>query len=267
MNKIFGILFILMLVSAARAQSVGALVVRGEIGKLQVFQKVKAVRCESATRGKCDAPVYFGVGVAQSVKAGSYILGFENSIYPGWVMVEPSVTTTVNLDKLAVPAGISGDKIKVFRDMNSVVEQNKILFSMYQMNRHFFRLDKENFGDLYLTGSWERDFVQRFTYETCARLATYRDVPDAAMAVCQAWNEATHYADLKGIYKFNTDGTMIESWVTFPGDVVPSKHPRYLVSAPMGAQDFVAVFPGVYKFQVDGKNGVSVPAGNFNENF
>lgn len=266
-NTLVGI-GIFLIGAMAQAQVMGSLQVSGEAGKSQIFQKVKAVRCEKDQRGKCDTAVFFDLNKPQALKAGNYIVGFENSIYPGWVTVEAGGLTQLNLEKVAVPSQITGSKIKVYRDMSAAVEQNKVLFAMYAMNKHFFRLDKENFGDLYLTGAWERDFVQRFTYEICPKIENYTKAPEEAVVVCTAWNTATDYSGLRPLYTFNVDGTIVESWVTFPGDVITSKHLRYLVSTPMSAADFVAVFPGVYSFQGNAsRKTVSVTAGQFSENF
>lgn len=251
-----------------QAQSLGALQVSGQPGKFQIFQKVKAVRCAVGQRGACDAPVFFDLNKPQSVPAGTYIVGFENSIYPEMVNVRAGGTTTLYLETLRVPSQVRGQKIRVYRDFTSLVEQKKIYMTMFAMNRHFFRLDKDNFGDLYLTGSWERDYVQRFTYETCPNLSALGDVSSSAAAVCRAWNTAKDPMGLRELYNFGNDGTFQEMWVTFPGDVIPSKHPRYLVSAPLTDQDFVAVFPGAYRVQAEGKNmpSVAVKVGNVSQN-
>ncbi|MNK38598.1 hypothetical protein D3C87_571910 [compost metagenome] len=269
MKKILLTLSTLLMAGLAHAQSTGTLQVSGEAGRFQIFQKVKAVRCDSIRRGECDAAIFFDLNKPQAVAPGSYIVGFENSIYPGFVKVDAGRTTDLYLEKVTVPAKVKGTKIRVYRDMGQAIEQNKILFSMYTMGRHFFRLDKDNFGDLYLTGTWERDFVQRLTYETCSRISAYREVPETAKAVCDTWNGAASYADLGSIYKFNSDGTIVEAWVTYPGDVINTKHPRYLVGAPMSADDFVAVFPGAYKVQAEGKNtpAVQVRAGSSTESY
>lgn len=266
--KNLGILFsLLLLCSAARGQSSGAIQVNGQPGKFQIFQKVKAVRCSENQRGVCDAPVFFDLNKQQLVPPGSYLVGFENSLHPELVQVRSGLATTINLERISVPSQVRGAKILVYRDFTSLVEQRKIYLSMFTMNRHFFRLDSRNFGSLYLTGSWERDFVQRFTYETCPRIDSLTNASDSAKSVCTAWNTAQRPSDLRDLYNFANDGTFQEMWVTFPGDTNPSKHPRYLVSAPMTTQDFVAVFPGVYKVQAEGRNNpaITVRAGNVSQ--
>lgn len=258
MKKSWIAVLVLMGAGLAHAQPMGALQVNGQAGKFQIFQKVKAVRCAIEQRGVCDAPIFFGLNKAQAVPEGSYLVGFENSLYPERVRVDAGRTTNLNLDKVTIPAEVRGKRIRIYRDFSSVVEQKKILLEMFAMNRHFFRLDVANFGDLYLTGSWERDFVQRFTYETCSRIDTYGEAAAEAKSVCRAWNTAKSPMDLRELFDFDGEGSFQEKWVTYPGDVIPSKHPRYLVSAPMTDQDFVAVFPGVYKVQAEGKNTVAV---------
>ncbi len=61
--------------------------------------KVKAVRCAVGQRGACDAPIFFDLNKPASVPAGSYLIGFENSIYPDIVEVSSGSTTTLNLEK------------------------------------------------------------------------------------------------------------------------------------------------------------------------
>jgi hypothetical protein len=173
------------------------------------------------------------------------------------VTVQPGRNSDLNLIKLWVPPEVQGNRIRVYRDSSRLVEQNKIYLEMYWMNRHFFRLEASTFGDYYLPRTWEREVVQRFSYEICPKISLFGEVPDVAKAVCKAWNSAKTPPDLRELFNFARDGTLTEMWVTFPGDVIPSKHNRYLVSAPITRQDFVAVFPGAYKFQAEGKNSIA----------
>lgn len=250
--------------SAPEGVSSGALQVNGTPGKFQIFQKVRAVRCDMSKRGACDAPLILDLNKAQSIPAGDYLVGFENSMYPGVVTIQPGQATVLNLETVRVPSGVRGQKVRIYRDLSEGIEQQKIFMEMFVMNHHFNRLEKDNFGDLYLAGAWERDYVQRFTYELCPKLDLYGEVPVEAKDVCAAWNTAKTASDLSPLFQFNSDGTMQELWVTHPGDVISSKHPRYLVSVPMTDSDFVAVFPGAYKVQADGKGtrAISLKVGN-----
>lgn len=260
MKKWSLILILSLFAQTVLAQATGALQVFGEPGRFQIFQKVKAVRCDMSQRGVCAAAVFFDLNKPQAVPVGDYLVGFENSIYPSIVKVTAGQTTTLKLEKLSVPSGVRGQKIRVYRDFNATIEQQKIFLSMYYMKRHFFRLNDSNFGDLYLTGSWDRDFVQRFTYETCDRIESYPKSSLSAKGLCAGWNKAKDPGQLRELFSFGTDGTFTEMWVTYPGDVFPAKHPRYLVSAPLTETDFVAVFPGAYRFVSESKNAKSVGA-------
>jgi hypothetical protein len=260
MKHLLMTLTMIFVTATAFAQSMGSLRVEGERGKFQLFAKVKAQRCSTETRGQCDPAVFFELNETKGVPAGSYLLGFENTIYPELVEVRSGETRAITLEKLTVPSGVKGDYIRVYRDFSSLVEQKKIYLTMFYKNRHFFRLDKENFGDLYLTGSWDRDFVQRFTYEMCPVMMGWKDEDKAAaspvaLSVCRAWTSASKPQDLRELFNFAEDGTFEEMWVTTPGDAIPMKHPRYLVSAPIGESDFVSVFPGSYRFQGETSKG------------
>jgi hypothetical protein len=256
-SLIFSLMFLFYSLNSA-ASSSGSLLVLGEAGRFQIFQKVKAIRCNPQVRGECDASIFFELNKAQSVPVGFYLVGFENSMYPSYVEVKPGLVTELRLEKLRVPSEIKSGRVRVYRDFSRLVEQRKIYLAMFSMNRHFFRLDSSNFGDYYLAGSWEREVVQKFTYDFCPKLHLMGEVPETAKQVCQAWNRATQPIDLRDLFNFSGDGTFAEMWVTFPGDVIPSMHGRYLVAAPMTPEDFVSVFPGSYRFQAEGKKSVAI---------
>lgn len=251
------------LVGWSQAQAAGKLEVKGAAGARQVFKKVKAIKCSTTEREKCDSAIFFDLNNATSVPAGSYIVGFENSLYPGRVVVRDGATTTIYLEKLTVPSSIRGENIKIYRDFGATIEQRKVTDTLYAMKRHFFRLNKSNLGDLYLAGQWDSEWVQRLAYAGCLSVqANDPYYPEDARAVCTAWKSAKNGDGLRSLFTFNSDGTFVERWVTRPGDVNNMKHPRYLVSIPVRGSDFVGVFPGVYKVQGSGA-AVSVKVGRF----
>lgn len=253
----------LCLVGWSQAQAAGTLQVQGAAGARQVFKKVKAVKCSTTEREKCDDPVFFDLNKSTSLPAGSYIVGFENSIYPGRVEVRDGANVTIYLEKLTIPSSIRGDKIKVYRDFSANIEQRKVLDSVWAMKRHFFRLNKTNLGDLYLAGQWDTEFVQRLAYAGCASVnANDPYFPEDARSICSAWKSARNGEGLRALFSFGNDGTFEERWITRPGDVNRIKHPKYLVSIPVRDSDFVGVFPGVYKVQGTG-SAVSVKVGRF----
>lgn len=247
------ILLISSLFVSSLAFADGFLQVNGNAGQYQAFRKVKAVRCIEGQRNSCGPAVFFDLNKPKQVPAGSYLLGYENSIHPGFVRVRDGQTTAIKLEIKYAPTSLSGKKVRVYRDFSSPVEQEKILNTVFHMGRHFFRLTKENFGDLYLTSTWDRDFVQRFTYEVCPRLKKMINdgamVPEVSVDNCRIYEEANSPEGLRELFTFNSDGTFKQKWVTFPGYSMDMSHPRYLVSVPMRQQDHVAVFSGSYKFK------------------
>lgn len=273
-------LSVMLFAGSAWAQAMGALAVNGAGGENQGFRKVKAVRCDTTKRGACDNPVFFDLNKATAVPAGTYIVGFENSINPDLVQVREGSTTTLQLERIDIPAVMNTNNVRVYRDMSKLVEQKKLYMTMYYMKRHFFFLDKENFGDLYLAGAWERDFVQRFTYEACDSVSNEEGVPasvERAQRICKAWKDARSPMDLRSLFNFGVgygekDGSFDQIWVSTPSDSLVMKHPRYLVAVPIKGSTFVSVFPGAYRISAEGKDAkgntiknVSIKAGNYSE--
>lgn len=279
-KQIWTALSVMFFAGSALAQAMGSLAVNGAGGENQGFRKVKAVRCDVSSRGSCDNPVFFDLNKPTAVPAGMYIVGFENSINPDLVQVREGATTTLQLERINIPENMRDQKVRVYRDMGKLVEQQKIYMTMYYMKRHFFFLDKENFGDLYLTGLWERDFVQRFTYEACSSVKLPYDPPATAeqgKALCDVWNSAKRPADLKVLFDFGVgpkdkDGSFTQLWVTSPTDTLKMKHPPYLVAVPLKGSTFVSVFPGAYRISAEGKDAkgntiknVSIEVGNYSK--
>lgn len=250
---------ILMLAHVAWAQATGTLQVNGQASKIQLFQKVKAVRCEAP--GKCDAPVTFDLNKPQALAVGNYIVGYENSLHGDIVRINAGATTVLSLQTVNVPTAVRGQKIKIYRDLSDTFEQKKILESFFQLKQHFFRVEAERFGDLYLTGTWDRDYTRRFDYSICPKIRDYRkansNVPEMALQSCQAWTEAAKSSDLAPLFTFFGEGHFEQRWVSYPGDIFVTKVPRHLVAVPATESDTVSVFPGVYRFQSE---DTSIPA-------
>ncbi|MBO9665900.1 MAG: L,D-transpeptidase family protein [Bdellovibrio sp.] len=228
---------------------VGRLSVVGTPGSRQTFSKVRAIRCEISKPGTCDKPLSLDLNKVNNIPAGTYLVGFENSMYPNWVNVAAGQTTTLQLQTIQVPAGMEGSRVRVFRDFSQPQEQQKMQMEMFYLKRHFYRLSQENFGDLYVAGMWERDYMQRFTYETCKIIDDLDTKDDLALRVCDDWKRATNPSGIASMFEYQGDGTFNELWVTYPGNVVRLRHPRYLVSGFMKAGDTLAVFPGSYRIQ------------------
>nr|BFD58872.1 hypothetical protein CKG001_09790 [Bdellovibrio sp. CKG001]BFD62297.1 hypothetical protein BdHM001_09780 [Bdellovibrio sp. HM001] len=266
---------VLLGASWVQAQSLGSLTVNGQAAPSQVFKKVKVAQCVQGQSGSCGKPVFFDLNVRQELPAGTYLVGFENTLYPGLVSVQAGQNTVLNLERLDIPA-IKGERVVVYRNLYSKAEQDKFLSSFFYNKKSFFRLEKGNFGDLYLTGAWEKDSIQRLSYEGCPGRLSERaknELPEADRKrilevdqLCNLVRDASSPSDLAGLFDFSSDknGRIVQNWVSAPGIKMTITHDRYLVATPTRPGSYVMVFPGSYTVQAlgkDAKAGVSVQVG------
>lgn len=272
------VLIIFACMTAGAQSSQGTLVVRGEAGPSQIFRQVKAARCNLKTRS-CSNVEYFDLNQVRNLSVGSYILGFENSIYPGWVHIRAGQTTTLDLVKLSVPSSLSSEtQVRVFRDFESQIEKDKLFFVQFYMARPLFRLSQYNFGDLYLASPGMPDVTLRLNYDICNSFKTKNSENEEAVEICLTAANAQSWRDMSGLFKFNgrdhmnrdlVRGQYIQNLVSEAGDRRQILMRRQLVSAPMKGSDFVSVFPGQYRFASERKGGPaqSVQAGAQEQNF
>jgi hypothetical protein len=251
----------------------GQLTVRGEAGPGQKFPLVKAVQCAkpqakarsskavpSVLQRSCLAPIYFELNTAQTLPAGQYILGFENTIYPGLVEVPENREIFIDLVKIEVPSQWAREKqVRIYRDFSSLLEQRKVYLSVYYTGAHFFRQTRYSFGDYYITGQLDRDYFHLRTFKSCSNLWSYAALRAHARFVCTTWNTAKSMMDMADLFRFDPtggpqEGTFQEALYFEPGDVQSIRHGKDLVGVPMEPSAFVSVFPGVYRMSVDGKN-------------
>lgn len=235
-------------------ERMGVIQVLGKAGEYQVFKKVKAVRCDTTTRGACDVAVSFDLNVQTNLPEGNYLLSFENSMYPGFVQVRANAPVVVQLQTVAAIPAVKGSNGKnssqtfiVYRDFTQQIEQQKLLWEMFYLKRHMNRLEKDNYGALYLADAWSQDFVQRFNFDACSKLNTFAEPTSQAKEICSTWNNARSPNDLYPLFFDAKTGNLKEMWVTAPGDVLSFEHPRHLISAPIKGAGTVQAFEGAYK--------------------
>lgn len=248
----------------------GTLQVVGQAGPSQLFAKVVAIRCDRYRRGSCEEPVNFDLNVDQPLRAGSYILGFENSVNPGWVEIKAGQKVTINLAQVAVPQALQGEtQVKIFRDLTSITEQNKIQWLAFYLGHQIFPLAEYDFGDLYLASANHRDVTSRLGADLCPRLGNYADATSEARELCQTFMYAQRKEQMSAFFEFQSDGTVLEQWISAPGDTFQVKLGRHLVSAPIRGTEFVAVFPGAYRaLGTTQKNSVRfTTTGQISENY
>ena len=259
--------------STVVASTVGTLLVSGELGSSQYSGQVLAAKCEEPQAvvnaktsmrqlvRRCQTPVKLGLNEAKNIEAGSYIVGFENSIYPGFVEIKTGETTQIQLQKIVIPSQFAKESaVKVYRDFGSLIEQKKVYFEEFYAGKNLFRQTIRSYGDLSVAGMGEADAVASASYSYCSEMnmntvAPVRDIREHALFVCESINAAQSMMDLADMYRFNSNGTYQEAVVDYPGDIFPKRYLRTLVSAPIKAGDFVSVMPGVYRISGDsGKN-------------
>ncbi|MFN8790552.1 MAG: hypothetical protein ACK5Y2_03750 [Bdellovibrionales bacterium] len=270
----------LSLSAEAQSGSVGTLLVRGQAGASQLFPQVKAARCqiEAETR-MCDDVHYLNLNQAEALPSGRYLVGFENSVYPGWVVITPGAQVTLDLVKLSVPASIRKDAtVRVFRDFDASIERNKLFFVQFFMSRPLFRLSQYSFGDLYLTSSDSLDVTLRLNYDPCNKIDLQDPDIEDALEICVAAMNVRTWRDMSVFFRFSgrdhmdreiQKGQFLQNLVSEAGDRRQIVMRRHLVSAPLRATDFVSVFPGQYRFVSDapGSTSISVTAGPLFEKF
>lgn len=274
----FVFLFLFFTISAGAQASSGTLTVRGEAGPSQIFRQVKAAKCQAETRS-CTKIDYFDLNQPKTLPVGKYIIGFENSVYPGWVTVEAGQNLTIDLIKLNVPASLSKEnKIRVFRDFDADIEKNKLYFVQFQMGRPLFRLSQYGFGDLYLASPGMADVTFRMNYDICNTFKMKNSENEDAVDICLVAAQSSNWRNMSALFVFKGHdhmnrplpiGQFVQNLVSEAGDRRQILMRRQLVSAPIRAQDFVSVFPGQYRFLSDAKGAqsISVIAGPVIEKF
>jgi hypothetical protein len=277
--KSFSFLSIFILTLSAWAQSSsGTLTVRGEAGPSQIFRQVKAAKCDAMKRS-CSIVEYFDLNQAKSLPTGQYIVGFENSIYPGWVQISAGQNVTLDLIKIQAPTGLTKEpKLRVFRDFDADIEKNKLFFVQFYMGRPLFRLSEYNFGDLYLASPGMTDVTLRLNYDLCNGFKMRNSENEEAVEICLNAAEAKGWRDMSALFQFKGQdhmgrdlqkGQFVQNLVSEAGDRRQITMRRQLVSAPIKGSDFVSVFPGQYRFLSEEKNATSqsVQAGPISEKF
>ncbi len=254
----------------ARAQVAlsGTGVLRGQPSPAQRFNRGKLIHCEprmigsgqfAAMRNSCDTahPVYLplsadGKDQPTSVPAGYYVLGFENSMYPGFLQVTAGQQTAVQLIPVGVPAG---GKVKIYRDLNSLTEEFKLYFATYVLGESLFKLSEYSFGDLYLKSFGTRDGMVPLDYKTCEKNTP--ELTTKGERICRAWNMGT-FMSVTEMFDFSNDGSFTQYELGSQGKPYPYKLGRLLVakSTDSTVATFVNVLPGQYTVELTNPKGL-----------
>lgn len=253
----------------------GAFEVIGQVSPAQVFSRGKLVPCAIgrdpvtnivvATRHSCDdskriyIPLTDGVTQsATSVPAGLYIFGYENSIYPGYVVISPGQTQRIVLQQIQVPAG---GTVKIFRNLSALDEQRKTYFTHYAMGKSFFKYGEWAFGDLYIQKIGNMNAPPVLSYEFCEQ-AALPEMTSRGERICRAWNQG-NFMSLMEMFDFRNDARFYQWEVRKPGKAYAYRFNRLLVAKATTAAraTFVNVLPGSYGIEVDGNGSLkSLPS-------
>lgn len=246
--------------------------VSGQPHASQIFQQVKAMACAEPTKSSqqllqthCQKPIYFNLNTDQAIPAGDYILGFSDTVYPGFVHLNPGDQREIKLENIPLPAAGADDTVRAFINFGSVMEQRKVYFSVYYTAEHFFKLAEYSFDDLFLTTVNGKNIFSPFDQRSCTRIQSDSGASDFAKILCDDYRKANSMMDLADFFLFETkaafDGQYQEAFIWFPGDIFSVRYKRNLIALPLNGAaiapgDSLAVFPGSYKVEV--KRGKTV---------
>jgi hypothetical protein len=185
---------------------------------------------------------------------GTYILGFENSIYPGFVRISEK-PRKIQLEKIQLNNFVgkrSSANYRVVRDFAEILEKSKNPFQTYFVQQPIFSLAQYGFGGLYLKGSLQKDISSRLSYRICESAVKLKSLSAEAKGLCENAKVSNLLPTTEFFssnkFKDKADGTFTEKWINEDVmDIVEVKHPYHLVAAPLKFGEFVSVFPGSYR--------------------
>jgi hypothetical protein len=247
----------------------GTVVLYGTRSPAQRSSMGRLIRCDArliaggqfvAMRNSCDVahPYKLPLSLAgaeqpTTVPAGFYIMGFENSVYPGFLQVKSGLQTAVELQQIPIPAG---GLVKVYRDTNALTEEFKIYFSTYVLGQSVFTLSEYSFGDLYLKSFGTRDGTVALSYKAC-EAAKLPMMTAKGARLCKAWNMGT-FMTLTEMFNFAQNGSYSQWEVGQQGKPYAYSMGRLLVAKRTSSDiaAFVNVLPGQYVVEVTDVKGI-----------
>ena len=273
--------FLALSLFSIQSLAAGFLQIEGIVSDASVVGKAKAVRCEIQlySQGKgikkdgCDYnnPFILELNQNYALPDGTYIVGYENSIYPGLVEVRENQTTHLTLNEVEIGSEFTGQSVKMYRDFAHPIEQKKIMMTHFGLGRSFF-LMTENEEEFQLRIPFFKEVLAQIDYKGCelvmsraAKESTFRVERQDSIRICHSVVNAMTMLDFREVFDFNEDGSFVEMWVNRVGDLYKFKHKKHLVSQTLQAGDKVYLFSGAYKLSTDGKKSISVIVGDVEE--
>jgi hypothetical protein len=241
------------------APVVGAIVLKGEKGPTQYFHRAKLLKCETVTksanqisvqRGSCKNPQYVGINEEVNLEPGKYLVGYENSLYPGTVEIKAGLLTTIELQSIQAPQ--DAVEVRVYRDFSKLGEQRKQYFYTWGAGGTFFLQAEWDFGDFYLPKWPQRPSIPNLDYNYCTQKSP--TLAEESVDICRAWKSSS-FIELTDLFDFDSKGRFKQFWVGRPGGLFKFQNKRHLVGAPFKTNEFVSVLPGQYVVEFTGSDG------------
>jgi hypothetical protein len=238
-------------VESSGVASTAVFTLKGQRSGAQYFNRAKLVRCKitagtsfSAHRNSCDllSPIYADLNQPTRLKPGFYILGFENSIYPGFLTLQAGQSVSLQLNQISLPQNTT---YLVYRDTSRLSEQMKLYFGLYTMGQNLFSLAAYE-GDGFYIRAWPlEEAFPNISNDYCDQGGS--ETPKTRL-LCRA-RALSNFMGMSEFFHFGGSG-FLEYAALAPGVQFTYTVNRILVAPPRirgGPGVFVNVLPGDYQ--------------------
>lgn len=276
-QRFFKVFAMLSLVSL-QTMAAGFLQIEGVVSDAAIVGKAKAIRCSmhlysggvGIKKDGCDFrnPYILELNQNYSLPEGLYLVGYENTIYPGLVEVRENQNTNLQLNQVSIGNEFAGKQVKMYRDFAHPIEQKKIMLTHYGLGRSFF-LMTENEGEYQLRIPFFKEILGHIDYRGCeivakrsAKESSFRIERSDSIRICKSMLSANTFLDYREVFDFSEEGMFTEMWVNPVGDLYKFKHKKHMVSQSLQAGDVIYLFSGAYKISTNDKTAISVIVGD-----
>lgn len=266
-------------------QDHGRFVLSGTPNDIQLFQSATLLYCKPEqgtkrelrfTRSSCaDKTIRADLNQPLTLPVGHYLLSYENSLYPGFIEIRKEQETRLDLVPLPfMPIASQGKVVKVYRDLQDLIEQKKIYFEFFSHGSFLRKLTaySEGHKDFYIRAWGNHDaFSSLRVYQYCdtfeQKLRTgavteqqVASLPSGAYRLCKAIR-TMNYMAMSEFFDFRSRATMVQKNIDSIGYVMNHVVDRLLVAPPINVSKvqsgFINVLPGSYALEVIKEGGAT----------
>lgn len=229
----------------------------GNLTDTHVSKIVKLYKCVKNKRNSCQLKYALDFNKNYLVDVGDYIAIFENQIHAEILSLVAKTPKLIKMVDLELPDVFEADtRVRIFHDLDSGVEQKRILMESFYFAKSPLKFSQYDFGDYYLSSLGMKVMNERVDYGLCLTGSGYS--PEAA-DICRIYRSANSPEGLRGLFVFGapslsakySDGEFSQKWLSKPGDRFVISHKRRLLAAPLASKESILVFPGAYKARGD----------------